>query len=64
MKVWFWRKREQLSWWLAGKMPARVKYCAFNLVLGHATTGQYGSEDATTITWQAASQRFAKDHRL
>jgi hypothetical protein len=64
MKYWFWRKREDFCWWLARKLPARVKYYAFNLVMGHATTGEYGHLFANEVTWQQASQWYAKDHKL
>lgn len=64
MKYFIYNKFENLCWKLAKMIPARLKYYCFNLVLGHATTGIYSNQEITSMSWQTASQRFAKDYKL
>lgn len=52
------RRREALAFWLAWKLPKRVVYLALIRAWAHATTGDYGTTDATTITANEMVKRW------
>lgn len=54
------RQLDNLKWWFAGKVPNGIKMRVFMLIVGRATTGEYGNTTVPELTAFEAIERWEK----
>ena len=50
--------KERFCQWLACKLPKRVAFWCFMRVCANATTGKYGTDTPTGMTWETIYDRW------
>lgn len=68
--AYYWHKgalpvwRVKLWYWVVRHLPKRLLYFSFMHVMAHATTGEYGSTEAPSLSGMDAIKRFGDDFNL
>jgi hypothetical protein len=64
LKMWRIRTRDNVTRWIAWKLPNRVIMWCYIRVGAYATTGKYGNTEVPKLGMMEAIDRFSKDKKL